>query len=89
MTLENVFYTLGIVFMLSWLGLFFGLAALGFMAYRKIKSLQVEALEKATSLARMSKSEIGSMVAGAVGTFLMAKARDAFSGKKSRTSDEE
>lgn len=87
MTLENVFYTLGIIFMLSWLVFFLGIAVFGFLLYRKISSLTTEAVDKANSIAKMSKGEIAGLVISAAGSFLAHKLKSSF--KKEKEDDKD
>lgn len=78
MDLQTIFYTLGIIFMVSWLLFFIGFVIFAFIIYRRIKAFQEEAMAKANEFASMSKTQIATMIGAAVATYLTNKVRSMF-----------
>lgn len=84
MDIASIFYILGIIFILSWLVLVLGIIVLGFFAYKKIRSLQSEAIEKAASISRMSKTEVMGVAGSIIASFVLNKLREKFETKENK-----
>ncbi len=78
MDIQTIFYTLGIIFMVSWLLFFIVLVVLAFIVYRRVKAFQEEAMAKANEFASMSKTQIATMIGAAIATYLTNKVRSIF-----------
>lgn len=76
--LQTIFYTLGIIALVLWLVFIFALFTLLIIAYRKIRSLQKETIDKIEEIKNMSKTEIAAVVGSAASTFIVSSLRKIF-----------
>ncbi|GEM_PF-5412241 len=73
-TIQNIYYILGIAFMVSWLLLFIGIVVIGIIVYRKVTTFKEDAVEK-------GKTEIASLIGGVVSSVVASGIKRIFSKK--------
>lgn len=75
MSLQDIYYTLGIFFMVSWLLFFVGIVVFGVVVYKKINSFKKDAVEK-------SKMEVVGIIGGVVSSVVASGLQKIFNKKR-------